>query len=128
MTKDQALYTFWHSFGLPVYDETTVPTGDNAPAFPYITYNTETDSMDSVLNLHGSLWYHSPSWDAISAKKDQISAYIGDGRLYQIESGDLYKGYMWIVKGIPFAQRLEDDTDDMVRRIYINIQIEFLSK
>jgi hypothetical protein len=34
---------------------------------------------------------------------------------------------LYISKGSPFAQRMKEPSDDMVRRIYININAEFLT-
>lgn len=42
MTATRVLNSFYSSFGLPAYDENSVPTGENAPAFPYITYSFHT--------------------------------------------------------------------------------------
>ena len=42
MDKSQALNTFWNSFGIPAYDEYTVPDGTS---IPYITYDTATDAV-----------------------------------------------------------------------------------
>lgn len=121
--KSQALHGFWSSFTLPAYDESTVPTGDNAPAFPYITYNVVMDSLDSTVSLTASVWYRSSSWADITAKADEINNKIGNGgRIVPYDNGAL-----WIKRGTPFAQRMADDSDDMIRRIYLNIEAEFLS-
>lgn len=121
MDKAQALNLFWSSFGLPAYDETTVP--DDAE-MPRITYNVATDSLNNVLPLSASLWYRSKSWEDITKKSEEIAeAITGHGYIsYPIDGG-----YLWIVKGTPFAQRMRDDNDDMIRRIYINITAEFLT-
>lgn len=119
MNKDQAIHSFWSGFGLTAYDETDVP--DDA-VYPYITYSVSTDKWETVVNLTGNLWYRSTSWKEISDKKEQIAQYIGDGKVIKIDGG-----YLWIVQGQPFAQRMADDTDETVRRIYINIQAEFLT-
>lgn len=123
MDKAQALHKFWSSFGLPAYDSSTIPTGNDAPQFPYITYDVETDSMDNVLSLSGSIWYRSTSWEAITHKEEDVARAIGSG--YYIDTID--NGYMWITKGTPFAQRMSDPNDDMIRRMYINISVEFLT-
>lgn len=123
MDKWQSIHNFWSGFGLTAYDENTVPTGSEAPEMPYITYNVITDSLDYPVQLNGSLWYKSTSWEEISQKADEIAAYLGVG-------GDVIKidsGYVWITKGQPFAQRMTDDSDDSIRRIYIIVQAEFLS-
>lgn len=120
MDKSQAINNFWQRFGLPAYDENTVP--DDA-ALPRITYNVETDSLDNVVSLNASLWYRSKSWEEISKKADEIGEYITKmiPPTIQIDNGRLY-----ITKGSPFAQRMEDP-DDSIRRIYLNIQAEFLT-
>ena len=52
MDKGQAIHNFWSQFGLPAYEENTVPaTAGNQ----YITYSVQTDSLGSVLNLFG-IW------------------------------------------------------------------------
>lgn len=123
MTKAAALYNFWSGFGLPAYEETTVPTGDDAPAFPYITYQVVTDSFGSEVPLSGAVWYRSESWLQINAKTEEISEYIGrGGRLIPCDGGAI-----WLKRGQPFAQSMSDGADDMIRRKYINITAEFLT-
>lgn len=118
MDKSQAIYNFWSQFNLPVYDEYAVP--DDA-VLPYITYHESTGSMEDVLNLYASLWYKSTSWEDASKKADEISKYIGISRTIRFDDG-----YLYIVRGVPFSQRM-DSGDDTVKRVYINIQAEFLS-
>lgn len=123
--KEQALQTFWSSFGIAAYDESTVPTGSNAPAFPYITYNVVTDSLyGNSVAMTASVWDRSSSWQFVTDKSHQISAEIGVGG----KSISVDGGYMWIKRGTPFAQRMADDSDDMVRRIYMNISVDFLTE
>lgn len=123
MDKAQSIHSFWSGFGLSAYDENTVPTGKNAPNMPYVTYSVITDSLGSVVQLSGSLWYKSTSWAEVSKKADEISEYIGvGGKVLKLDSG-----YVWVVRGQPFAQRMSDGSDEMVRRVYINLQAEFLT-
>lgn len=121
MDKAQALHSFWSGFGLTAYDENTVP--DDA-VMPYITYSSSTDSLDNVVNMTASVWYHSTSWKDISEKTEQIARYIVgmNPPSIKFDSGRLY-----IAKGNPFAQRMADPNDDMIRRMYLNIQAEYLS-
>ena len=53
---------------------------------------------------------------------DEIEAQIGRGGI----TLSLDNCAVWIKKGSPFAQRM-GDSDDMVRRIYMNIEAEFLT-
>ena len=122
MDKFQALQSFWESFGIPAYDENTVPSGDDAPAFPYITYDAVVSELGTPVAMSASLWYYGTSWSQITTKLDDISFWIGrGGRLLPIDNGAV-----WIKKGSPFAQRM-NDSNGMIRRIFINITAEYLT-
>jgi hypothetical protein len=121
MDKAQALQNFWESFGIPAYEQTTVP---ESATMPYITYSVSTDSLDNVVNMYASIWYHSTSWKDISEKTEQIARYIVGMNPPSIKFDG---GRLYIAKGTPFAQRMEDPNDDMIRRMYLNIQAEYLS-
>jgi len=120
MDKSQALYKFWSSFGIPAYDQNTVP--DDAK-MPYITYETSTDSLNNVLFLTASLWYRQMSWENISKKADEISKYLYEMNPCTVK---IDGGRMYIARGTPFAQRMSD-VDDMVRRIVLNVTVEFFT-
>lgn len=119
--KWQAVHNFWSSFGLMAYDETSVP--DDAQ-MPYITYTVSTGSLETLVLLSASLWYRSPSWAEISQKADQIQKYLAEMYPPTIE---LDEGRLYLTEGSPFAQRMRDDTDDLVRRIYLNVNAEYLT-
>jgi len=120
MTKEEALFSFWSGFGLPAYDELTVPKDAE---LPYITYESITDSLGFTADMSGSIWYRSTDWSDIDSKKDEIAASIGYGhKIIKIDDG-----YMYITKGTPFAQRMSDDTDDMIRRVLVNLNVEYLT-
>lgn len=119
MDKDQALYHLWSGFGLPAYDETSVP--DNTE-YPYITYSTSISSLGNPVTLNASIWYRSNSWVDASRKAEEIAEYIGIHRVIPLDTG-----YLYIVQGSPFAQRMGDDTDERIRRIIINLQAEYLT-
>ena len=121
MDKAQALQNFWESFDIPAYDETILP--DDAK-MPYITYATTTDSLGNVVNMYASLWYHSTSWKEISIKTEQIAKSIVEMQPPAIKFDG---GRLYIAKGTPFAQRMTDPSDNMIRRMYLNIQAEYLS-
>ena len=120
MTKAAAIYQFWNSFGLTAYEENTVPTD---AVFPYITYQIVTDSFDREVPVAASLWYRSESWTAINAKTEEISQTISRGG--KIISCD--GGAMWRERGQPFAQSMGDESDDLIKRKYLNITAEFVT-
>ena len=120
MDKAQTINTFWNSFGITAYDENTVPQD---AVMPRITYDVATDQLGHVVNMSASLWYRSNSWKDISLKATEIEKRLGEHGGIVLK---LNEGRLWITKGSPFTQRMSDP-DDSIRRIYINIQAEFLT-
>lgn len=120
MTKAAAIYQFWNSFGLTAYEENTVPTD---AAFPYITYQLVTDSFDREIPITASLWYRSESWTAINAKTEEISQKISRGGKIITCDG----GAIWLKRGQPFAQSMGDESDDLIKRKYLNITAEYIT-
>jgi hypothetical protein len=128
MTKAAAIYKFWNSFGIKAYEENTVIDADEdgnpvEPTFPYITYQLVTDSFDREVAATASLWYRGESWTAINAKTEEISAHIGlGGKIIKCDGGRI-----WIKRGQPFAQNMGDESDDLIKRKYLNLTFEFLT-
>ena len=128
MTKAAAIYQFWNSFGIKAYEENTVIDADEEenpvePTFPYITYQLVTDSFDREVAATASLWYRSESWTAINAKTEEISAHIGlGGKIIKCDGGRI-----WIKRGQPFAQNMGDESDDLIKRKYLNLTFEFMT-
>ena len=120
MTKAAAIYQFWNSFGLTAYEENSVP--DDAD-FPYITYQLVTDSFGREIPLTASIWYRSESWTAINAKTEEISQKISRGG--KIISCD--GGAIWLKRGQPFSQNMGDESDDLIKRKYLNVTAEFIT-
>ena len=120
MTKAAAIYQFWSGFGITAYEENTVPTDAD---FPYLTYQLVTDSFDRDVVSTASLWYRSESWKAINAKTEEISQKISRGG--KIISCD--GGAIWLKRGQPFAQNMGDESDDLIKRKYLNITAEFMT-
>lgn len=119
MNKIQTLDRFWNGFGLKAYDENSVP--DKTP-FPYITYEVSTDTFGNMVAQTASLWYRSSSWSEITEKEQQISKFITrGGKILEYDDGAL-----WIQRASPWAQRMNDPSDDMIRRIVLNTTVEFL--
>lgn len=118
--KWQALNAFWNSFGIPAYDENSVP--ENA-VMPYITYSAVASEFEKPTALTASIWYMSTSWEEISQKADQIAQAVSPHKLLPLKD----KQYLFIAQGSPFAQRMRDE-NDRIRRIYINIMGEYFTR
>ena len=120
MTKAAAIYQFWSSFGLTAYEENTVPHDAD---FPYITYQLVTDSFEREIPLAASIWYRSESWTAINAKTEEISQTISrGGKIIPCDGGAI-----WLKRGQPFAQSMGDESDNLIKRKYLNITAEFMT-
>ena len=121
MNKAQALHSFWSSFDIPAYEDTTV-RDDRVGDF-YITYDVVTDSLDRPVPMSASIWkLHTNSWEEVSLKAEEIS-----DALIQVKTIPLDTGYLYITRGQPFAQRMADEDARDTRRVYINIMAEYLA-
>lgn len=118
MDKWQAIHSFWSDFELPAYDQSSVPFDAQ---LPYITYNAAVGDFENAIPLTASIWYRSPRWAEISQKEQEIARKIGRYKILKLDDG-----YLYIVKGNPFAQRMTDE-DDGIKRVYIILQAEFLT-
>ena len=117
--KMQALNSFWNGFGWKAYDENTVP--EEAP-LPYITYEAVSDDFGHEVALTANLWERSSSWAGVTAKEKDIASYITRGGVL-VQYGT---AAFWLKKASPWAQRAETNGDADVRRIILNISIEYL--
>ena len=121
MSVSEVLYNFWSGFGIPAYDENTVP--DEA-VMPYITYEVSDSFFGAMTDMSqsASIYYRSTSWVEISEKADQIAEFIGrGGRMLAVDGGAI-----WIKRGSSWAQRMPETADRMVRRIVLNYEVEFI--
>lgn len=119
MDKLQAYHSFWSGFGWKAYDETSVP---DTAQMPYITYEVAEGFFDQDVAMTASLWIRSEGWQEIVAKSKQIAEQITRG-------GKLIKydgGAFWIKREQPWAQRMSDASDDAVRRIVLNMSVEYI--
>ena len=128
MDKFAALKSYWSSFGLPAFEESTVPDmisdgkGGMTPLqMPYITYEVAIGSLGGVIPLTASLWYRGNSWSPVMTKATQMEALID--RQVKIDGG-----YLKIRRNENnFAQPMSDPNDEQIRRILLNVEAEFLS-
>ena len=122
MDSWQAQDAFWNSFGIPAFEESTVPEDAE---LPYITYSAEYGFFEIETQLTASIWYKGMSWKDISKKATEIRDRIVSlqGSAIKVDGG-----YMRLyITTIPFAQRMADE-DATVRRIVVTIGAEFMTK
>lgn len=123
MDKQQAIYSFWSGFGITAYEQNNVP--DDA-ILPYITYSESTGDITRPTSMTASLWYFSETHSRaeLIAKTNQIAEAIGLGG----KTINYDYGMLWIKKGVPFAQSMDEPSDARIKRMILNIEAEFISQ
>ena len=127
MTREQAIFDFWNSFNIPAFEENSVPTGENAPAYPYITYQLVIDNFGSQVQTSASVYDRDK--DNYSAlfqvlqKTAEIRRKISRGGIMLAFDS----GVVWLKPNTPFSQIMGDSEDNAVRRAYLNMTAEFIS-
>lgn len=117
MTKSAALYSFFSSFGVQAYQDTSVPTDAE---MPYLTYQNVQDNWGSPVALTVNLWWRTESEKLLNDKVDEIAAALP--RYFPCDGGAIL-----FSRGSPFSQALTDDTDPTIKRRYMNIIAEYLT-
>ena len=121
MTKEAALYSFFSNFGLPAFEENSVPSQQE---FPYLTYELATSDFDHPVPIAVSLWFRSTSWLAANLKARQISTAISRGGV----TIPCDNGAIWITRGEPFVRSSGDGSDSEVKRKLLNLTVEFFTE
>jgi len=133
MNKQQAYNQFWSGFGVLAFEENSVPDdtviedlikgGAARAKFPYITYQVITDDLGHPIYPTASIYDRSTSWERADTLANLISAQI-----QQMDTIKLDKGRMFITKGNPFSQHMQEDGDKAIRRVVLNLAIEFFTE
>ncbi len=122
MNSQQALDSWWRSFQWEAWEENSVPDNALKDYGHYITYTAGTSEFERPMMLSASLWERSTSWAATVNKASEIEATIGlGGKVIPFDGG-----MIWMKRGSPFSQRMADE-DDTVRRVYINVEVEYFT-
>lgn len=133
MDKQQAYNAFWNSFGVLAFEENSVPddsiieemirSGIAQAKYPYITYQVLIGDLDQPLYPTASIWDRSTSWERADTLANSISA-----RIQEMGTVKLDEGRLFITKGSPYAQHMSEEADRYIRRVVLNLGIEFLTE
>lgn len=127
MTREQAIFDFWNSFNIPAFEENSVPTGENAPAYPYITYQLVVDNFGGQVQTSASVYDRDKNnYSAlfqVLQKTAEIRKKISRGGIMLAFDN----GVVWLKPNTPFSQIMGDSEDNAVRRAYLNMTAEFIS-
>lgn len=116
-TKDVALHGFFSGFGIPAYVSTNVPEDAK---FPYLTYDPVFDSWGNQVSVAANLWYYTTSEALPNSKAQDIADMLP---VYVPCKG----GAILIDRGSPFCQPMADDSNQNIKRRYINLTVEYIT-
>ena len=120
MTKGAALQAFFSQF-MDAYAASAVPED---VTFPYMTYELITSAWDGgEVGLTVNLWFYTTGEAVPNAKAQELSDSIGYGGVTLPCDG----GFIWLKRGSPWCQNLQDDTDKNIKRRYINVTAEYMT-
>ena len=119
MTKGVALQQFFSQF-LTAYAATSVPKD---VIFPYLTYDAVFDAWGGEpVSLTVNLWFYTESEAVPNAKADEISKVLEGGAVLNMGNGE----YIVLHRGSPWCQALRDETNNNVKRRYLNVTADYL--
>lgn len=121
MDKYQALQSFFSSFGLKAYNEVGMPTGENAPKLPYITYEVQVSDWETRVSTTFSVWYREATWKNIYAKSEEIRR-----KLKSMCTVKYDNGCICVTAGSPMINYMGDVADDKIKRAVFNIEMCFI--
>lgn len=113
----QALKKFFSSFGIPAYEENSVPDSVDTP---YITYQLVEADWSESASVSATVWYKGTSLSDLLNEVDKIKSYVGEGLHIPVEGG-----CVCIYKGSPFAQTQETN-DDKIKATYLLFEVRSL--
>lgn len=129
MNKWEVQQAYWESFGLRAFNEQTVPAtipdddGDMVPLVPpYITYEPAIGSINETVPISAKVWYYGTSNAEVTNKVTEMEPNVN--RVLEYDGGVLKvrKAERWA------RQAPEDPTDEQIRAIELNVEMEFISK
>lgn len=121
MDKWEAQYEFWSGFGVPAYEQNSVPDADHV-VFPYITYQAVSSGFGSELYVSASVWTKSTSWLEADTISNSIEEKLRYGGVLVPYDG----GVIWFVPDTVFSESLGDPSDDTVKRKQLSVIVQFI--
>lgn len=121
MDRWQAIYRFWASFGLPAYEENSIPEDAK---MPYITFESSVGGFEAIITLSASIWDRTTKGTAfIDAKADEIQHKIKTMGCPEIAGGR----YRVFVDDSIFAQNMNDPEDRLIKKKVLQVNFEFMA-
>lgn len=123
MTKAEAIHEFMSGFNLQAFDAFSVPSGEDAPEMPYLTYDLTINDFDGgEAPIQVNLWYRTTSNAEPNAKAQELYDAIDPSQGVTLSCDD---GIIRLYRGSPWCQSLEDPNDASIKRRHINVAAKY---
>lgn len=123
MDRWEAIYDFWSKFGMPAYEENSVPEDAK---YPYITFESAVGEFESIVPLEASIWDRTTRGTAfIDGKADEIAHFIKNMLVCPKIKGGRYR--VFIPELSTYAQNMGDPDDRLIKRKILNVSFEFMT-
>lgn len=133
MNKQQAYNAFWGDFGVFAFEENSIPDdtviqslidkGVAPSKYPYIAYEVIVDDLNNAVYPSASIYDNSSSWERLDLLVNTIST-----RIQTMKTIRLDNGRMFITKGSPFAQHMGEGEGFEIKRVVLNLGVEFFTE
>lgn len=133
MNKEQAYSEFWSGFGVLAWEENSMPDDETIQSlidagvaeakYPYIAYQVIVDDLGHPVFPTASIYDRSTSWKRADELANAISRAIQNTNTIKLDNGR-----MFITKGSPFMQHQMESEDMNIRRVILNLGIEFFTE
>lgn len=122
LTKVEAIYQFFAGFGVPAYEQNSVPDGKDRPEYPYITYELRTDSFgDYDTSAMFSVWDDNDSIERVVDISDSIARALG--RIGKVIKCD--EGFVLIIADSPFCDIRAEEKVRTIKRALCSVRIRY---
>lgn len=133
MNKEQAYNSFWSGFRVLAFEENSMPDDETIQSlidagvakakYPYIAYQVITDDLGHPVFPMASIYDRSTSWKRADDLANTISESIQKMNTIRLDNGR-----MFITKGSPFSQHQLESEDMNIRRVILNLGVEFFTE
>lgn len=124
MDRWQAQYNFWSQFGVPAYEENSVPDLKEL-TFPYITYEAAVGGFGDTIPISASIWDKVRDGYSALETLDTLSDAIEDVIVNSFPRNyDNGKYRVW--KEGSWSENMSDPDDDKIKRKRLSVNFEFM--
>lgn len=122
LTKIEAIYQFFAGFGVPAFEQNSVPDGKDRPAYPYITYELRPDRFgDYDTSVMFSVWDDNNSIERVVSISDSIARSLGRiGKVLKCDGG-----YVLMIADTPFCDIRAEESARTIKRALCSVKMRY---